>query len=421
VNRPVRVLLIGRRFWPHGGFDSAGYLTDLACGLNRRGVHVEICTPRYAASWPDRFWFREIPVHRPAAAPRSDWSISRYTRHMTHWLRHHAASFDAILVDSLREESVAAVEACRGTACACIVRYAGYGIHSDAAFWNTSRAARRCAAIAKMADAVIAKSAICNRALIADRFSPDRVHRIGTGFAAGPIRSADQRATARAVLGAVNSDLRTDDDTPIAICNSPMSRGSGACDLVSAARHLIAKHPALRIWFLGDGPYRDWIYEQLRSEGVRASIAMPGSFSHVDDLYAAADVYLQTDDSGLDHFLPAAVSAELPVVAIHTDATRAVLTGASGRLPTPAGLAGENEPGGWVRWVEEPTYRHFVAAVTSVLDNAAAARSDAANLRRYWLRHQPMTATIDRYVDLIEQVVARKQDHRPGRSAEVIS
>lgn len=421
MSRPTRVLLIGRRFWPHGGFDSAGYLTDLASGLNRRGLHVEVCTPRYAASWPERFWFREIPVHRPAAAPRSDWSISRYTRHMTHWLRHHASSFDAMLVDSIREESIAAVEACRGTACACIVRYSGHGSFSDATFWNASRAARRCGSIAKMADAVIAPTAVCNRALVADRFAADRIERIGPGFAAGPIRTPDQRAIARATLCDVNTDLRTDIDAPVAICNAPMIRGGGACDLVAATRHLIARHSNLRVWFLGDGPYRDWIYEQLRGDGVRASIAMPGSFSHIDDLYAAADVYLQTDDSGMDHFLPAAVSAELPIVAVNTDATRAILAGASGRLLTPAGLAGESEPACWVRWVEEPTPKHFVTAVSDVLGNVTAARSDAGNLRRYWLRQRPMTAAIDAHVDLIERVVARKRDHRQDRSAEAIS
>lgn len=417
----MRVLLIGRRFWPHGGFDSAGYLTDLACGLNRRGLHVEVCTPRYAASWPERFWFREIPVHRPAAAPRSDWSISRYTRHLTHWLRHHASSFDAMFVDSIREESIAAVEACRGTACACIVRHSGHGIFSDATFWNANRAARRCGTIAKMADAVIATTAGCNRALVADRFAAERIHRIGPGFAAGPIRSPDQRAIARATLADINTDLRTDIDAPIAICNAPMIRGGGACDLVAATRHLIARHRNLRVWFLGDGPYRDWIYEQLRGDGVRASIAMPGSFSHVDDVYAAADVYLQTDDSGLDHFLPAAVSAELPVVAINTDATRAILTGAPGRLPTPAGLAGESEPACWIHWFDEPTPKNIVAAVSDVLGDAATARSDAANLRRHWLRQQPMTSAIDAHVGLIEQSVANKRDHRHGRSAEAIS
>jgi hypothetical protein len=148
---------------------------------------------------------------------------------------------------------------------------------------------------------------------------------------------------------------------------------------------------------------------------------MPGSFSHMDELYAAADVYLQVDDSGLDHFLPAAVSAEIPIVAIHTDATRAVLTGAAGRLPTPAGWMGETEPGGWVRWVEQPTPAHFVVAVSSVLDDMVTARSDAANLRRHWLRQSPMSLTIDHHVTLIEQLIAKKRDRRQGRSAEAIS
>ncbi len=384
-------------------------------------MQVKVCTPRYAASWPERFWFREIPVHRPAAAPRSDWSISRYTRHMTHWLRQQTASTDVILVDAMREEAIAAIEACRGSACGSVIRYSGHGVYSDAAFWNLTRAGRRCGLIAKMADAVVAKSALCSRTLIADRFSPERVHRISPGFAAGRIRSPQQRAAARATLATVNTDLRTDDDSPVAICNAPMIRAGGICQLVAATRHLVSRYPNLRVWFLGDGPYRDWIYEQLRGDGVRASIAMPGSFSQMEDVYAAADFYIQTDDSGLDHFLPAAVSAELPVIAVNTDATRAVLTGSLGRLPTPAGLGGESEPACWVHWVEDPTPKQYLAAVSSVLDDMNAARVASANLRRHWLRHQPMTSTIDQYVELIQTVIAKKRDHHRGQSAEAIS
>ena len=54
-------------------------------------------------------------VHRPAAAPRSDWSMGRYMRHLSTWLRENAESFDVMLVDAIREESMAAIEASRIT------------------------------------------------------------------------------------------------------------------------------------------------------------------------------------------------------------------------------------------------------------------------------------------------------------------
>ncbi len=119
------------------------------------------------------------------------------------------------------------------------------------------------------------------------------------------------------------------EDSPVVICTSRMTRESGVNLLVKAARHLIARYPDLRLWFIGDGPHRDWIYETMRGDGVRASIAMPGSFCDVDDLFAAADVFLQTDDDGLDFFLPNAISAELPIVALDTESTRTVISGGS--------------------------------------------------------------------------------------------
>ena len=41
---------------------------------------------------------------------------------------------------------------------------------------------------------------------------------------------------------------------------------------------------------------------------------MPGSFSDPVDLFFAADIYLQSEEAGLDYFLPVAIATELPVV-----------------------------------------------------------------------------------------------------------
>ncbi len=412
MNRPPRVLLMGRHFWPHGCVDSAGWLVEIAGGLSRNAVHVEVCTPRYATSWPEKFWFREIPVHRPAVAPRSDWSVGRYTRHLTHWLRQNASSYDVILADAIREEAAAAIEASRSTGCATILRYAGWGRHSDAQFWKTSRAAKRCGSIGRMADVVIAKSGTCGRELLAARYASDRIARIETGYIAGPNRTAASRAQARGSLGLMNGDLKTDADTPIAICNAPMVRDGGITELVHATRHLTDHFPNLRVWLLGDGPHRDWIYDQLRGDGVRASIAMPGSFSELDEVYLAADLYLQTDDFGLDHFLPSAVSAELPIVAVSSESARTVLLGS----PTDGADGVVTQP--WVRWIDQPTTTSYVEAISAVLNDLPTHRSHAAHLRRHWLRNSPQTSVIDEYVRLIDRVITKKSGTRRGVSVE---
>ena len=157
--------MVGRRFWPHGSIDSAAFLYQLAIGLNRRGIDIEVMTPRYASSWPEELVIQEIPVHRPAAAPRSDWSMGRYVRHVTSWLRDHSGSFDVLLVDSIREESIAAIEAARTIGCATILRFGGWGVQGDWTYWQSSRAARRCSVIGKRAGCVISKNAASHRAL----------------------------------------------------------------------------------------------------------------------------------------------------------------------------------------------------------------------------------------------------------------
>jgi glycosyltransferase involved in cell wall biosynthesis len=382
--------------------------------MHRHGAHVEVVTPRYAASWPEQLTIRELRVHRPAAAPRSDWSMGRYVRHLTTWLRDNGRSFDALLSDAMREESAAAIEAARSLGCPVILRCSGWGAMGDTAWWSTSRAARKCGNTARMASAVIAPSAACQRALVAAGFPGARIHRIEHGFAAGPIRTPQARYLARRALAAVNSDLATQADDPVLLCFSRMTRDSGTNLLVTAARHLIARYPNLRLWLIGDGPYRDGIYETLRSDGVRASLAMPGSFADASDLFLAADLFLQCDEDGLEYFLPSAIAAELPVVAIDCESTRAVITGA-GQLPL------QGDPGGLVEWVSSPTAKHVRQAIERVLDDLPAARSRAFRLRRLALRCRPQSETIKAYVELIGRLAADRGSRQRDSSIEAAS
>lgn len=417
MNRPLRVLLIGRNFWPHGSIDSALYLFQIACALHRHGVHVEVVSPRYAASWAEQFTLRDILVHRPAAAPRSDWSMGRYVRHLTTWLRQNAESFDVLMVDAIREESTAAIEASRILGCPTVLHCSRWGDENDPVWWQSSRSARRCGAIGKMADAVIAKSAAGQRALVADGYSPSRIERIDHGFAAVPATTTESRRSARTTLGKVNGDLATLDDTPVVICAARMTASSGVNLLVKAARPLIARYPDLRLWFIGDGPHRDWMYEHLRAEGVRASIAMPGSFCDVEELFAAADVFLQSDDDGLDFFLPTAIAAELPIVTIDTESTRAVITGA----PPGGASTSEHEGETLVQWCSAATPKQIRIGLSAVLDDLSSYQSKASQLRRLLLRTRPQSDTVEAYVKLMQRLIRQDSGARPDSSAEAHS
>lgn len=408
MKRSLRVLLIGRRFWPHGSSDSACFLTELACALRRGGMHVEVLTPRYASSWPEKLVVREIPVHRPAAAPRSDWSISRYLKHITSWLQQNAQSFDAMLVDAIREEAIAVTEVGKHLGIPVILRCGGWGDASDPKWWTTSRAAKRSCNIAKTAEAIVADNGMNQRELIAEGFVRDRVHRINHGFPNFPARTAQTRKLAREALGSVNSDLITTSDTPVLLCNSPMTREGGINLLVDAAPHLINRYPDLRFWFIGDGPYRDWIYENLRGHGVRASVAMPGSFSDFTELCQAADLYLQPDDEGLDYFLGTAIAAELPLICIRTPATEALLCGQTTiqhAEPTNRSQSSQPETAKLIQWIDAATAKQTRIAVNHVMGDLEAAQNRATELRRGLLRARPQTDSIQKYMHLLETVV----------------
>ena len=422
MKRSLRILLIGRRFWPHGSSDSACFLTELACAIRRSGMHIEVLTPRYASSWPEELVVREIPVHRPAAAPRSDWSIGRYLKHLTSWLQQHAQTFDALLVDAIREEAIAVTEVGKQLGIPVVLRCSGWGDASDPNWWKTSRTAKRCCNVAKNADAIVADGGINQRDLIAEGFAPERIQRINKGFPNFPARTALSRQLAREALGKVNSDLITHEQTPVLLCTSPMTRGGGINLLVNAAPHLINRYRDLRLWFIGDGPYRDWIYETLRGHGVRASIAMPGSFSDFAELCQAADLFFQPDDDGLDYFLPTAISAELPLVCLRTPSTESLLCGApSSQLATKTDRDNDSaaETADLVQWIDASTAKQTRLGVTRVLDDMEQARHRAAELRRSLLRSRPQIDSVQGYMNLLEKLVQQRPPNSP--STETVS
>ncbi len=411
-----RVLLIGRRYWPQTSNDRAGHLFQLACALKRQGADVEVLVPRYASSWPTEFSIREISVHRPVMAPRRDWSMGRYIRSTTAWLRQHASDYDVMLCDSIREESLAAIEASRSSKCPVILRSSGWGVGSDPEWWMTNRAAGRCGTIGMMADAVIAKSAGCERGLLAEGYDSKKVVRIDPGFTAGPLRTAEATYRARQALALANSDLATDQNSTVLICPSNMTRQSNVTQLVEAIRHLVAKYPDLRVWFLGDGPHRDWIYDTLRSDGVRASIAMPGSFCDIEDVLTAADVYFQPDDDGLEFWMPSAIAAELPIVAIDSESTRQL-------VGTSNSHADDDSPQQWIEWCSpgakgEVTAKLVRIAVRNVLDDIDTAIDRAGKLRRFALRTRSQVDSVDAYLKLIRKVVGSRKPERRKQSIE---
>jgi len=356
--------------------------------------------------------------------------MGRYIRGLTTWLGNHAGSFDLLLVDSIREEAMAAIGVANALGLKTIVRCQGWGENSDVAWWETGRSARRCATAARKADAVISNGSSCERALVIHGFEPARIERITPGFLPLPARTAERRRDARCSLATANGDLFAEPDAPVLLCNARLTRVGGVDLLVRAAHPLLSRYPKLRLWFIGDGPYRESMYQHLRSEGVRASIAMPGSFSDSEDLFAAADLYLQSGEDGLDYFLPMAVSAALPIVSVDEPSVRSLIDGcllrdsehglgeSSGIHPSAASAM---RPSDLVEWCVSPTPKGVRIGVSNVLDNLDLARERAGQLRRMLIRMRPQREVTEAYVRLIERLARRLPPRQVNQESEAVS
>ncbi len=322
----LRTLMVTRRYWPHLGDDAACRLATLAEGLRRRGAQPHIVAARYAASWPKDLVVRETPVHRPAPAPRSEWSMPRYHRALTGWLREQASGFDLLYADAMREEGAMVVDVARRAGIPSVLRYGGVGAFSDKAWAAGSRNAKRCLATCLKADAVIATRASAEQTLLSAGLSRSRIHRIDNGFVPGPVNDPAARAAARKALANVNSDLFVPVDGKVLLTTNRMDAQGGMWDVVKALPDLLDQHPQLRVWLVNDGQLRDDFYEYLRGSGVRSLVSMPGSFGAVPELLLASDLYvLPQDTDGLDYYFPQIVGAGIPAAVVDTVETRRLL------------------------------------------------------------------------------------------------
>ena len=391
MNRTRRILLIGRHFWPHGSIDSGGHLIQLASGLQRLGLHVEVVTPRYENAWPEQIRFRELTVHRPVNAPKGDWSTGRYVRQLTSWLRENARSFDILLVDRAETETIAAAEACRTLGSRCVIRACGWGDQCDVSRWSRSKTSRRCASYAKVADAIIAQNPDCHRQLIVDGFSESRIHRIQPGFGSADAASDSTKALARDSLAAANADLRVDDGCFVVLCVGKMNSGGAIHQFSKKAYHLLNQQPELKIWLVGDGGYRETIYDNLRRDGLRNAFAMPGSFGNLEDVFAAADVFLSFDDNGHEYLLPAAVTASLPILSADSHASRWL-------------LESKDAPES-VYWFDPSSAKSLRSAVKQSVSDLQAGQNRGANLRRHLLRQRSMDGVYQQYLQLFDELM----------------
>ncbi|MEM0926923.1 MAG: glycosyltransferase, partial [Planctomycetota bacterium] len=335
--RRPRVLVVGRYFWPLGCFDQAVHLMSLTNGLHESGMHVEVLTPKYHTDWADQFRFRDVAVHRPFRPPRTAWKkpfdrgTNRYVESLTQWILHHGKHFDLLYCDSAREESLAVMTAATALGIRSIVRVSGRGTASDIEWMKHSRYGKRVFQAASDASAIVVADASSERKWYANGGDSAKLIRICPGvFPSEPLGQQELRAS----LSRINRDFFVPQEHQVLLSIERHEQESGIRAIANAANSLSIELPRLQYWLVGDGQNREAIYSKLRSDGLRQSIAMPGSFGRVDDIFYAADLIVHAGDDGFDALIPSAVEAGLPLVLADSEAARSCFNTRSADLQT---------------------------------------------------------------------------------------
>ncbi len=399
---------------------------ELASGFKLAGAQVSVVTPKHAASWAERFSFRECQVYRPIRMFRTGWTArgdrtaSRYIRYLRDWIVSNPTACDVVYCDSGREEAIAAVEAARAIKLPSVVRLAGHGSCSDLEYHQHSRTGRRCRAAVRDATAVVVGSASAHRRWLADGGDRERVHRIPIGVGPAPDQGWSSPKRLRQAMARINGDLFVPDSCSVVLSVERLDRSSGVMTLVKSAYSLAQNIQGLQFWIVGDGPLRETIYAQLRSDGLRQSMAMPGSFSSADDVFSAADLMVHAGDEGFEHQIPTAIAAGLPLILADTEPAREffgvteadVQAWILRRRPSPTAAddapndATIDDAGRCVWWFDPKQPKTLRFAIQQIVDNLQQARRISQQARRVMQRTRSQTDSIEHFVTLFRQLAS---------------
>jgi len=356
-------------------------------------MEIEVLTPRYAATWPDRIDHREIIVHRPVAAPRGSWSTGRFLKHLENWISENAHRFDILFCTQCGDEVIAMMCAVAPESVRRVVLHSGTGASADHLTWPAMRTGRRIRNYLERTDAVVVSWASTRRELLAMGVPKGRVHRIDLGVSTTDsdivLPDCDAARSARYSLTDANGDLSLHHDSHVVMACGQMGLSGGMMTLAQTAPSLIDVWPDLRFWLIGDGPQRDALHAFFRHQSIRQNVAMPGTFVDFEDLFRVADLFVAPSPAdSLEDLLPAAVGAGLPVIVADSPDTRSFFSGFEQA----------------VVWFRPGDVDQLRSAIRSALVDLPARRVAARFLRREMLRLRPYQATVQGYKQLFDSL-----------------
>lgn len=357
-----RVVLVSRRFWPLvGGAEKA--VAELATGLRRCGAEPTILTARWDPDWPAKAYYRDTPVIRLPNPWGLGWGTFRYIIALSRWIRRHSTQIDLVCVSKLRFDAYAVMRATRNLDIPVALRAEDAGVYGDCRWQERSRFGGRVRRLCQAADTVIAPDGRVERELLKAGYAPDRICHIPNGVATSALGEGGKRLEARQALADVNADLTAAVDTPVAVHVGQLRKGKGLLNLLKAWRPVIHRWPTAKLWLIGDGPFRDAMYRRIVDLELKHSVLMPGTFDEVDEIFAAANLFVcPGDEPGLPKALVEAIAAGIPVVAAESLDLRQhpVITGAHAERVPPGDIGALSDA--IIRVIDQPPSKETLNA-----------------------------------------------------------
>ncbi|MBX3415901.1 MAG: glycosyltransferase family 4 protein [Pirellulales bacterium] len=322
---PPRLVLVTRRFWPLVGGAEA-MMANLAAGFRQQGAKTTILTAQWQSDWPRTVEHQGVRVER-LPQPRIRWlGTWRYLRALDDRLQSAADEIDLIYVSMLKHDAYAAVRAARRMGVPVVLRAEGAGATGDVHWQLEANFGRRIKRQCLRAAAFVAPSPAIERELIAAGYPRERIHFIANGVPVQPLRDPAQREEVRSWLARSQPGLYVHPGAKLAVYTGRLHASKGLTHLIEAWHTVVRHDPTARLWLVGEGPERPQLVRLIRELELNGNVVLAGAFDQVDDLLAAADLFvLPSLEEGMSLALLEAMAAGLPVVATDIPGNRLLI------------------------------------------------------------------------------------------------
>lgn len=384
-----RLVLVTRRFWPLVGGAEA-MMANLAVGFRERGATATILTAQWQAEWPRTVDHQGVRVER-LPQPRTRWlGTWRYMRALEARLLAGAKQTDLIYVSMLKHDAYAAISAARRAGVPVVLRAEGAGATGDVHWQLEARFGRRIKRQCARAAAFVAPSPAIERELIAAGYRRDRIHFIPNGVPVPPPRDPAQREAVRSWLARSQPGLYVHPGAKLAVYTGRLHAAKGLALLVEAWHTVVRHDPTARLWLVGEGPERPQLVRLIRELELNGNVVLAGAFDQVDDLLAAADLFvLPSLEEGMSLALLEAMAAGLPIVATDIPGNRLLIDSEQHGLLVPAAAP-----------------EALAEGIRRVLDSPEVAQAWGAAARARVEREFSLERCVTRHFELFESLIS---------------